>query len=315
GHAWLGPHQTGEQSYLYGFRGRMDERYDMVRSVRDQRYLYIRNYMPHRIYGQHLAYMFETPTTTVWKKMYDEGKLKPPQTFFWEPKPPEELYDLQQDRWEVKNLANSPEHQAILARLRAAQEQKALEIKDVGFLPEYEIHRRSAGSTPYEMGHDEKKYPAKRVIETAGLAASLKKGVTAQLTQALQDPDSAVRWWGALGILMRGAEEVKTCTPRLRKALDDEAPAVRIAAAEALGRYGSGGDLDKSLHTLLSLAAADKNGVYVALMAGSAINELGAKAKPIQEALRTLPVQDPNAPERAAGYMDRLLKDILADLK
>ena len=54
--------------YNYGFRGRMDERYDLVRSVRDQRYIYIRNYMPHKIYGQYIDYMFQTPTTRVWKK-------------------------------------------------------------------------------------------------------------------------------------------------------------------------------------------------------------------------------------------------------
>ena len=32
---------------------------------------------------QYLTTMFKTPTTVVWKRLYDEGKLKPPQTFFW----------------------------------------------------------------------------------------------------------------------------------------------------------------------------------------------------------------------------------------
>ena len=65
----------------------MDERYDLVRTVRDQQYVYIRNYMPHKIYGQHIAYMWETPTTRVWKKLYDEGKLNAAQKHFWETKP------------------------------------------------------------------------------------------------------------------------------------------------------------------------------------------------------------------------------------
>ncbi|MCU0978711.1 MAG: sulfatase, partial [Pirellulaceae bacterium] len=51
GHAFLGRHEAAPQRYLFGFRGRMDERYDMVRSVRNGRYVYIRNYMPHLIYG------------------------------------------------------------------------------------------------------------------------------------------------------------------------------------------------------------------------------------------------------------------------
>ena len=115
------------QPFLYGFRGRMDERYDLVRSVRDGRYVYVRNYMPHLIYGQYLDYMFQTPTTRVWKQLYDAGKLKPPQTYFWETQAAEELYDLQNDPDEVKNLAGvagpSGDPQAVAegrARLAAA---------------------------------------------------------------------------------------------------------------------------------------------------------------------------------------------------
>ncbi|MBZ0256690.1 sulfatase, partial [bacterium] len=51
GHAFAGKYTQPEPEYAYGFRGRMDERYDMVRVVRNQQYLYIRNYMPHKIYG------------------------------------------------------------------------------------------------------------------------------------------------------------------------------------------------------------------------------------------------------------------------
>ena len=173
GYAFMGAHAAPEQSYIYGFRGRMDERYDMVRSVRNKRYIYIRNYMPHKIYGQYIQYMFQTPTTALWKKMYDAGELSPPQTYFWETKPSEELYDLQNDRDEVNNLAGSSEHQQVLKELRTAQEELALKIRDVGFLPEHDIHARSADSTPYEFGHDEAQYPLKRVMRAAGAASSL----------------------------------------------------------------------------------------------------------------------------------------------
>jgi uncharacterized sulfatase len=313
GHAFLGKYEAEPQPSLYGFRGRMDERYDLARSVRDKRHVYIRNYMPHKIYGQHVQYMFETPTTRVWKRLYDEGKLKPPQTYFWQPKPPEELYDLQHDPDEVHNLAGSPEHQGILKRLRQAQQDQVMMIRDVGFLPEDEIHTRARGSSPYEVGHDESKYPLARIFATAELASALRPEAVPQLQQALQDQDSAVRYWAALGLLMRGKPAVEAARAELRKALTDEAPSVRIAAGEALGKYGDADDLRKALPVLLELASLSKNGPYVSMQALNAVGELGAKAAPGLPVIKEAGKGDGDANPRVRGMVPRLVEKIVAD--
>lgn len=315
GHAFLGEYAEAEQPYAFGFRGRMDERYDMLRVVRDKRYLYIRNYMPHKIYGQYIAYMFQTPTTQVWKRLYDEGKLKPPQTYFWERKPAEELYDLANDPDEVNNLANSPEHKEIRDRLRLALREWQFSIRDVGFLPEGEIHSRSEGSTPYEMGHDSQQYPMEKIVNAAELASSLKPGVTGELVKALGDEDSAVRYWGAMGILMRGAGAVKEAGDALRKALADGSPSVRVIAAQALGQYGSGSDLDKALPVLLELAALDKNGLYTSMLALNALDALDGKAKRAASVIKALPERDPSVHQRARSYVASLIKKTVADLE
>jgi len=314
GHAFMGKYETPPQPYIHGFRGRMDERYDMVRSVRNQRYIYIRNYMPHLIYGQYIAYMFETPTTRVWKQLYDEGKLKPPQTFFWEPKPTEELYDLQADPDEVHNLAGSPAHQAILTELRQAQQQHALRIRDLGFLSEAEQHSRSAGTTRYELGHDRQKYPLEKIMAMAELAASLRPDVLPQLRPGLKDDDSALRYWAAMGLLMRGKTAVEKSRGELRAALKDASPSVRITAARALGQYGSDADLREALPVLKELAPPDKNGAYVSLLALSAVDALGNKAAGLTEMLKTMPRKDPRVVARANGYVPRLLEEILNNL-
>ena len=286
GHAFLGRFDAGPQPYAYGFRGRMDERYDMVRTVRDTRYVYVRNYMPHLIYGQHIGFMFQTPTTQVWKRLFDEGKLNAAQSHFWQRKPPEELYDLTTDRDEVNNLAGSAEHRDVLERMRNAQQQWALKIRDVGFLPEPEIHSRAKGSTPYEVGHDPARYPLERIMATADLASRLDAAALPELAKALKDSDSAVRYWAALGIVMRGQEAVAKSRDALLAALKDESPCVRIVAAEALAQFGTPADVQRSLETLV--AAIEEDGVNVSLMALNAIDRLGDKAAPVRGRLKQL---------------------------
>lgn len=313
GHAFLGAHTAPEQPFVYGFRGRMDERTDFVRSVRDRRYVYLRQYMPHRIYGQHVGYMFQTPTTQVWKKLYDEGKLNEAQKHFWEPKPAEELYDLQNDRDEVNNLASRPEHQATLKRLREAQQRLARNIRDVGFLPEGEIHERAKNSTPYEMGHDEAKYAMPRIMGVAEMASSMQTGVTAHLGTAMTDADSAVRYWAALGVLMRGEGAVTATHGALLKALADPSPYVRIVVAEALGRFGAEGDLRGAVATLLELAPADKNGAYVSLAALAALDSIGPRVAVSKETLKAIPTSDPSTVQRAREYPQRVMEKLLKE--
>jgi uncharacterized sulfatase len=315
GCAFMGAFLAPPPVFLHGFRGRMDERIDFVRSVRDQRYVYVRNYLPHRIPGQHVAYLFETPTTQVWKRLYDEGKLNPPQTFFWEPKAPEELYDLERDPDEVNNLATSPAHRAILERMRKAQQEHARAIRDVGFLPEDEIHTRAAGTTPYEAGHDRRRYPLKEIQAAAELASAGKSDVLPKLKKLLRHPDSAVRYWAATGILIRGRAAVEGLRPELLSALQDDSPSVRVVAAEALGRHGRPEDVPLAMKELLDLANAQRQRLYVGVAALNAIDELDAKAAAFREAIAALPPFDKKKWVRSGETADRLVPQILDDLK
>ncbi|HRY50213.1 MAG TPA: sulfatase-like hydrolase/transferase [Candidatus Paceibacterota bacterium] len=315
GRAFLGPYEASPSRYLHGFRGRMDERYDLVRSTRNARYIYIRNYMPNKIYGQHIGYMFQTPTTQIWKKLYDNRQLAPPQTFFWEPKPIEELYDLQNDPDEVFNLAGSWRHQRVLNQLRRAQHRWLKRIHDVGFLPEGEIHERSQNRAPYEMGHDRRQYPMEKILRTAELASDLFFPAEPELVRALHDKDSAVRYWAAQGLLIRGPGAVGFGHTRLSQALDDPSPYVRVVAAEALAKFGKPTDLDAALKVLGLLADPQKNGVFVSLPALIAIDQLGSRAAPLWPGIRTLPRQDPSAPNRVNEYPGRLIDTLMTRTK
>lgn len=310
GHAFMGKYATPDPEYQFGFRGRMDERYDLVRSVRNQRYIYIRNYQPHLIYGQYLDYMFQTPTTRVWKQLFDEGKLNPSQRAFWQPKPPEELYDLRSEPDEVTNLARSKEHQSVLVQLRDALRSHILRTCDSGFLTESEMHRRAATTTIYEMAQDPKSYPLERILKMAEKASSLSQEALPDLRSGLEDPDSAVRYWAVSGILMRGESAVRATLPELRNALRDSSPSVQITAARCLGLFGEKADLDAALSVLKQLASPGKSSAYESLEALSAVESLGAKGAPLWAFIQAMPVRDPKAPGRVNGYVARLVESI-----
>ena len=313
GHAFAGSFQTSPQLFLFGERGRMDERMDLVRSVTDGRYVYLRNYFPHVSQGQRVAYQFETPTTRVWRSKFDEGKTNDAQSIFWRvPKPPEELYDLQQDRDEVRNLASHSEHQETLERLRSAQREHLVSIRDVCFLPESELHSRTVGSTPYELARNDAKYPMDRIVAAAELASNLDPAALPELKKFLNDSDSAVRWWASLGHLMRGQAAVAANQEALQNALQDQASPVRIVAAQALGMFGDDATMAIALNVLRDLSSPQKNGVLVSMSALAAIEALGDRANSLHPFVLKLDPNGDSPDERYNSYVPRLIQNITA---
>src|SRR5688572_30234887 len=312
GHAFAGPFQAELQPYVFGARGRMDERMDCVRSVTDGRYVYLRNYFPHVSQAQRVSYQFETPSTRIWHEQFVQGKTNEAQSLFWRtPKAPEELYDLQNDRDEVRNLAGSSEHRAILEKLRSAQLAHLKQIRDVCFLPEGEIHPRAKGTTPYDMARDPVKYPFDKILAAADLASRLEPAALPKLESLLADSDSAVRYWAALGFQMRGKAGIDRGAALLRKALNDSSPYVRIVAAQALAEHGASSDLAPALDVLRTLAPQEKNGVFVAMSALSAIEALGAKGAPLHEIVRTMKATGESPHARFDSYVARLIANIV----
>lgn len=138
GQAFLGPKRTQKpRDYVYAARDRMDERYDLIRSVRDTRYRYVRNFMPWLSKAQHVSYGDQMPMLREMRELFAAGKLEGPALDFFEPiKPFEELYDTEADPDEVRNLANDPKYAEVLFRLRNELERWMIEVGDIGFIPE-----------------------------------------------------------------------------------------------------------------------------------------------------------------------------------
>jgi uncharacterized sulfatase len=262
-----------------------------------------------------VAYQFETPTTRVWNQRFTEGKTTPAQSLFWRtPKDSEALYDLQSDRDEVVNLTSSPEHKPILEKLRAAQREHLAKVRDVCFLPEHEMHRRSEGSTPYDTAHDPTKYPFEKILAAADLASGMDSTATPELARLMNDDaDSAVRFWGALGLLMRGESAEHDQSAALIQALEDPSLDVRIPAAQSLGLHGDETALGKALQTLGSLAIPEKHDVVTAMAALAAVEALGSKADPLKPQIATMKPGGPSPDGRYDSYVPRLIANILPE--
>ena len=279
GTVFLGPSAREPRSYVYGARDRVDEAYDLSRSVRDHNYLYIRNYMPHQSWMQPEAFSDQSPMRREFRELLQSERLNAAQlTYAALRRAREELYDSRSDPHQIKNLADSEEHRAILDRFRTRHQAWLLETRDVGFMPEYEMWSALQGDTPWDVGRDQRRYPLSEVLETVSWVGD--ENHLEDLTSRLAHPHVAVRFWAVLGL--RGAKNRANYDEELTiLTTSDPAASVRIEAAAALVEAG---ESRQGLATLeKELRHSDVN---VVLRAMRAAELLGKKAAPLEPQIR-----------------------------
>lgn len=303
GNAFLGSQQKPESEYVYGFRGRMDERIDMSRSVRDKKFRYIRNYLPHKIYGQYLEYLWRAPSVPSWEDAYKSGKLNATQSAFWQEKPAEELFDINADPYNIHNLATDPKYASELARLREANKDWLAKSVDVGFIPEAILSEIST-KTPLRAYARTKDYHFQEIYQTADWASSRNPAYTKDLIKRLSNEDAVVRYWAATGLQILKAFEGKAA---LTATLKDAEPAVRIAAAEALYYIG-----EKQLAVKELIENLNVTNSAARVQAINALDNIGKDALPalniIKKLIKTEPGMLDYDSRAAKAFVDRIDK-------
>ena len=276
GTAFLGPAATFPPQFVYGYRDRMDERNEFIRSVRDGRFKYIRNYYPHRAWfrEQTRLYPSTNPVLSVWHQLAYAGKLTGPAGLYMaKVKPREQVFDLREDPNELNDLSADPRYQGVLQKFRKAFRDWVFKIRDVGYLPEEEMWLRFDGHA-WEAARDEQKYPLERIFETADWVGIGLERIGDQVRR-LGDSDPTVRFWAATGLAAQGAR-AEIAKGALRKALGDESVAVQTVAAEALCGLG---ECDNALPVLLKNLAHEQE--YASLRAANVLDRLDEKARPV----------------------------------
>lgn len=137
GRPLFGP-QRQPREYVAAARDRCDETVDRIRCVVERRYKYIRNAYPDRPWTQPNTYKdTQYPPLRVMRDLQQAGKLTGPAAAFMAPRrPAEELYDLQADPHETRNLAGEASQAATLRRLSTTLDRWIRESGDQGAQPE-----------------------------------------------------------------------------------------------------------------------------------------------------------------------------------
>ncbi len=311
GRPFLGTRIDPPRKSIYAFRGRMDERYDLIRAVRDKRFKYIRNYLPHLPYAQRINYMEQMPTMREFRRLAqldDPPELDGSAGLFLRPrKPDEELYDTVADPDEVRNLVDDPAYAEVLERLRAAHREHLFDVVDLGLLFEAEMLRRAEGGAPYELARrsDSGYYDQARIFETAKLRpyTDWDRSTASRLVDDLDDSDSMVRTWAATRLAAQAETLDEAALAALTGALDDDNPSVRIAVADALARAGR---VEPVLSVLAE--ALEEDDPYVRLASAIVLDHLDQAARPVLPVMRAH-LDDP------LGYVQRVLSSAVAEIE
>jgi uncharacterized sulfatase len=293
GRAFLGPSLAPPRTCVFGTHDRQDERYEMIRMVRDARFKYLRNYMPGKPYYQHMNSAEGSAIMQELRRVHGEGNLPPAAARFMAArKPPEELYDTPADPYELSNLADSEAFRPTLERMRREHLRWEEETRDLGWIPEPELYARER-----ELGS------RRRILEGAEGAGLLRRlhevyragetGGQDLLLRVAAGKDAAVRYWALLSLR----------SPKVVEAgLNDGSPAARIAAAHAGLRCGlaerSAGLLAQELNS---------NDEWVRLLAANVLDEAGEFARPHVPALKRALTD----PRNTTTYVPRVVNHTL----
>ena len=187
------------RDYVFGMRDRLDTRSEMVRTVRDRRYRYQRNFYPHLPFKPYEDYEFGAVVVQEWAGLAREGKLTGPQELLaMRFKPLEELYDSENDPHLVRNVAGDPEYADVLERMRGQLHNWMLETRDLGLLDEAEmLELGKAEPSLWDLGQSIENY--ERILETANLQLEGQSAIP-ELIARTKDSNSAVRFWAAMGL-------------------------------------------------------------------------------------------------------------------
>ncbi|MFZ4546157.1 MAG: sulfatase [Bacteroidales bacterium] len=267
----MGKNRSMPADHLVLSTDRSDNGIDLVRSVTDGKYIYSRNFMPFMPQARYIRYMEIGEIKQQMRKDLAGNKLDGLQKSLFEDRPAEYLFDIENDIWETKNLANDPAYKKVLEKMRGKLQMEILRSRDVLLLPEYEVGLISKTTTPYEFRLDKRKYKVENVYDAASLSGFRGEEVAANQIRMLGSSDRFVRYWGIVGLRSQSQNILKSYSKEIVKAMSDSYPPVAVTASaisfmafenasaeENLKRYAESDNMDLALMAINYLLYVDQ---------------------------------------------------------
>lgn len=248
GSSLLGILPSDQERMVFTGRDRMDENFDLIRTARTSKYLYIRNYFPNRPWLVHQAFAWQARGYQSWEEEHLAGRTNEIQERYFGEKPAEEFYDNFSDPHQINNLVDSHEHQELIVKYRDELDRRTISIFDNGFIPE--------GSSIQGLinSRDPKLYPIADVLNLANLTLKKDPNNIPAFVSALSSEHEVMRFWAAQGLLTLKGHS-KPAESEVILGLSDTSDNVKAVLAELAVILGH---RTKALAVFRELLSADK---------------------------------------------------------
>lgn len=167
--------EAEEKEFIFGYRDRADDCYEVSRSVFDGRYLYVRHFMPQLPYYQNALIFNKGGSYAEINRLRDAGQLPEATQQFFDPKPVEVVYDLQTDPLEQHNLIDRPELAERIDGLSRALDEWMIRHRDTGLITEGIMMEQAkiSGKSVYEIAQGYSLETIREILEVARLTGKV----------------------------------------------------------------------------------------------------------------------------------------------
>ena len=195
GRVFMGPDKEPAPETITCYRDRQSERFDCSRAITDGEHYLIRNFYPHRPRGRDTRYGYtQQANWRAWEAWHDGNPEAAGPVFsqFYKPKPLVELFDMEKDPDQVKNLAADPALKGKLEQLSAKLDAWMIENRDLGVVPEPMLFEMTGDgkkyATLYEYGQS-LNYPVEKILAAAKAASSRRAGDVSKYLAYMKDKE------------------------------------------------------------------------------------------------------------------------------